>query len=672
MRKLFFAVGLLAVAVCIGCGGSSGSSGSGQIVVSVTPNANPVSVGVTLTQQFSASVSGTSNQAVTWTVSGASCSGATCGTVSSTGLYTAPAVVPSPHATVAVVATSQADSSKSRTVNVRVVDILVSVLPNSSTVALNGTQQFTAQANPNSPVSWSVSGSGCANAGCGTVSSTGLYTAPSSLPNPPTVTVKATSTIDPNSTPATALVTLVSSLNSRVKGTYAFRFSGFDGGGAVYSAGIFTADGSGNISAGIEDVNRSTGVQNASFTGSYVVGSDNRGTMTLVAGALTTKYNIAIGSSGEAIFIEADAPGTRGAGIFDKATSTAFSNSALVGPFVMGISGSDLAGKRVGTAGLFTTDGASPLGNVTSGAIDINDAGNHIASPSLSGTYQVASNGRGTMTLNVPSVGTFNFSFYVVSTGELFAVSTDPVSATNPRLGGLVLSQAVNAYSASSFSGNSVFNLIGSNSAQDSVTAVGIMGTDGSGNLTSGSMFDENNAGTIVAQQSLAGTYSVQANGTGTISITSANPPASSFALYAITTNKAFLVDTSSSNALSGILEPQVVGNAGTFSPATIQGAFVTGTTASANTGATNFSGVLALDGSSNVTGTQDTSTPSMNTMMQSVAATYTVTSNGRGTMNLSSPSSTSRILYVVNGSKFITIDVDNGDTTSTVIESER
>jgi len=669
MNKLF-AVCLLAVAICTGCGSSS-SSGPQKINVTVTPSANPVTVGVNLTQQFTATVSGTSNQAVTWSVSGTSCTGAACGTISSTGLYTAPASVPVMPPTVTVTATSQADTKQFRIVNVRIVDILVSVLPSSATVALNGTQQFVAQANPNSPVTWTVTGNGCAGAACGTVSSTGLYTAPAALPNPTTVTVRATSTAEPSQS-GTALVTLVSSLNSRFKGTYAFRFAGTDGGGAVYSAGIFTSDGSGNISAGVEDVNRSTGPQSLAVTGTYNVGSDNRGTMTLTTTGGTSSYDIAVGSSGETLFIEADLTGTRGSGVIDKCDSTAFSNSAIVGPFVMGLIGSDQAGKRVGAAALFTTDGASPNGSVTSGAVDLNDAGTHTSSPTLSGTYGVASNGHGTMAVTVPTVGTFNFSFYVVSAAELFIVSTDPVSASNPRIGGLVVSQAVNIYNNGSFNGNSVFNLTGLNSSSASVVSVGLLSTDGAGNLTSTSVFDENNAGTIVSQQTLAGTYAVQANGTGTISITSSNSPASSFVLYTITSNKAFLLDTSSSNALSGLLEPQVKGNSGTFSAATIQGSFVTGTTNNTNAASANISGVLTLDGSANITGTQDQSTPSGSTSGQAVVATYTVSSTGRGTMSVTSPAATSRVLYVINGSKFATLGIDNGDANSTVIESER
>ena len=63
-----------------------------------TGNAWPVT---TTQQQFMATVNGSSNQSVTWAVAG----GNAKGTVDSTGLYTAPAIVPTP-ATITVTATS--------------------------------------------------------------------------------------------------------------------------------------------------------------------------------------------------------------------------------------------------------------------------------------------------------------------------------------------------------------------------------------------------------------------------------------------------------------------------------------------------------------------------------------------------------------------------------------
>ncbi|MCC6263909.1 MAG: hypothetical protein IT169_10055, partial [Bryobacterales bacterium] len=78
-------------------------SGGAPIAVSVTPTAVPL--GPSGTQTFTATVSGASNQSVTWSVWSGQ------GAVSTGGVYTAPASIPSA-STAKVRATSVADPSK--------------------------------------------------------------------------------------------------------------------------------------------------------------------------------------------------------------------------------------------------------------------------------------------------------------------------------------------------------------------------------------------------------------------------------------------------------------------------------------------------------------------------------------------------------------------------------
>jgi hypothetical protein len=89
--------------------------------VNLTPASASVVAGAT--QQFAASVTGTSNTAVSW----AGCSGAACGTISSGGLYNAPAAVPS-NATVIVTVTSAADSTKSASADLTITPAPVGAL----------------------------------------------------------------------------------------------------------------------------------------------------------------------------------------------------------------------------------------------------------------------------------------------------------------------------------------------------------------------------------------------------------------------------------------------------------------------------------------------------------------------------------------------------------------
>jgi subtilase family serine protease len=103
----------------IACGG--GGSSATPVAVSVSPGSVslwpslPGAPTLTTTQQFTASVTGTTNTSVTWSVSGGSANG----TINSTGLYTAPATVPA--GSVTVTATSAADATKTgnATVNIK-------------------------------------------------------------------------------------------------------------------------------------------------------------------------------------------------------------------------------------------------------------------------------------------------------------------------------------------------------------------------------------------------------------------------------------------------------------------------------------------------------------------------------------------------------------------------
>ncbi|HEY1205943.1 MAG TPA: hypothetical protein VGF05_14725 [Bryobacteraceae bacterium] len=164
------------------------------VAVTISPTAQSVVVGAT--QQFVATVTGSTNTAVAWSVNGIAGGNATLGTVSSAGLYTAPAVIPTQNP-VTVKATSTADPSQfsSATVTVTASPITVAISPTSANVAKTGTQQFTAAVagSTNTGVAWSVNGVVGGNSAVGTITSGGLYTAPSSVPNPSTVTVTATS-----------------------------------------------------------------------------------------------------------------------------------------------------------------------------------------------------------------------------------------------------------------------------------------------------------------------------------------------------------------------------------------------------------------------------------------------------------------------------------------------
>lgn len=211
---LFLPLLLLAIA---GCGLAQGNSANTTSSPTPTPTPSPAAITVAVSphtaalqvsgqQQFSAKVSGSSNAAVNWSASG--------GTISSSGLYTAPGTA----GTFTVTAVSQADATKRDVATITVTTtpppptptptpkptpsptpiptptptptpagVSVAVTPGSASVLTGATQQFTATVTgaSNTAVNWTATG--------GSISSTGLYTAPAAAG---AFTVTATSAAD--------------------------------------------------------------------------------------------------------------------------------------------------------------------------------------------------------------------------------------------------------------------------------------------------------------------------------------------------------------------------------------------------------------------------------------------------------------------------------------------
>jgi serine protease len=89
------------------------------VTVSMSPTSGTLQAGSGNTQSFTATVADTLNTQVTWQVNTMTGGNATVGTISTGGVYTAPATMPSP-ATVTVTAVSVADSTRSASATVTI------------------------------------------------------------------------------------------------------------------------------------------------------------------------------------------------------------------------------------------------------------------------------------------------------------------------------------------------------------------------------------------------------------------------------------------------------------------------------------------------------------------------------------------------------------------------
>ena len=217
-RKFSSSTASIALIALAGCGFAGSPPGPPPPTVTVTIQPTSASLFLGQTQTFLATVIGSTNTNVTWQVNGVVGGTASAGTISSAGLFTAPAILPS-GASATVTAVSQANPKDSASANVTLQDnIDVSVLPASATLATGAAQVFTATitgtGSPSTAVTWSVNGIAGGNSTFGTVvangSASAVYTAPTQPPTPATLNVTATSVAD-TSKSANASVTIVCS-----------------------------------------------------------------------------------------------------------------------------------------------------------------------------------------------------------------------------------------------------------------------------------------------------------------------------------------------------------------------------------------------------------------------------------------------------------------------------
>ena len=645
MKKLKMLYALLALGL-VSCGGGGGGGGTPQPVsVSISPTT--ASVEINNTAQFTATVRNTSNTAVNWLVNDVAGGNTTVGTISASGLYTAPAAVPDPNS-VTVKAVSQADTSKSASATVTITLVIgISVAPTTATVPAGATQQFTAtvENTADTSVTWKVNDVTGGNSTLGTITTSGLYTAPLSPPPSGTVTVTAASVVNPVRT-ASATVTIVFS-SATLQGQYAFGFTGYDDSGIFLMAGSFAADGNGNITNGLEDLNHGTGVFALTFTGSYSIGADGRGSMSITdSDSVTTNLRLVVSSNSKARVIEFDTF-ANGTGFFEKQDPSAFMDSALTGGYAFRFDGVGSTG-AMSAAGRFTANGT---GGIIAGVKDINDTGAISTNVAFTGSYSVAATGRGTAAVTNPGTP-WHFSFYVVSAEKLIFVSQDFV----PAFLGVVEQQTLPSFANNSLAGDYVFQSVGSSASSLDYT-VGRFTADGAGSIYDG-FFDENDSG-VPSGESFSGTYLIPPsnNGRGELTLTTGSDT-SNFAFYMVSPGSAFFVQTDPTIAVSGEVFGQ---HGGPFSAASLAGSYSFGLTGLTATGDIDFSGQFLADSVGNLAGTDDVNDYGLLLSELPVTGTYTVSPDGRGTMDLTTGGVTSnQRFYLISPSRFVTIGVND------------
>lgn len=467
-----------------------------------------------------------------------------------------------------------------------------------------------------------------------------------------------------------------------LNGNYAFSFSGIRGNGSVESVfaavGRFTADGAGNLTNGELDTNGvgvGTTFTAQPFTGTYSIGTDQRGVMTFTGSGGSLKFAFAMLASGNAHLIEFDASGgtgTIGSGTVEKADSSAYSTARIAGDYAFGAAGFDNARNRAAIEGRFTSNGTGTLSNP---AGDVNAYGTDYPMTFSAANYTVsnAATGRGTMHFSFTfggAPGSLNFVVYVVNAGKFFAMESDAVTTATPLLNGAVVQQQTptGGFTNSSLAGNMVIALTGlsacGSGSEVPKAVVGLLTANGAGALSL--TYDENYCRAPNSVTGAAGTYSVAANGRAAIAIGGYRLVA-----YLVKASQVFLF-VSDANVLFGPGEPQT---AGSFSNGTVKGSYAGFATNPADFQVAVFSNVFAADGATptgNMIGAEDLGASSGPVSGEAFKATYAVSAsptNGRGSMTVSSGTGGNGLVYVISASKFVGISLN--DPNPAILEFE-
>ena len=512
--------GLMSLAAC--GGGSSGNGGGGG---GGGGNPTPASNGLTIypsiasvpvggTADFTGYVPSDVSAAITWAVSGSS-----NGSITSAGVYTAPTSVPSP-AAVAITATS-GNFSATAVVTVTAAQG-IAVNPAVASVPAGTVTQFaaTSMGAIAAGVTWEVNGTAGGDSVHGTIDANGNYTAP--LTPPPGGSTVVTATVGGNA--GTATVTVVFSSLS-LSGPYSFSYSGADSTtGFLLVTGNFTASPvagtDGGTIAGTEDAIDGNSLQaGQAITGTFTVGPDGRGTMTISTGET---WQFCLASTEHALLINFNTGVASGSGTIDQ-LFTSTTPLASGQRYVFQVSGLDIDGNPVGIAGAFGSLGSNALAPNTN-VLDMNDSGapNNTTTTddttltgsfsldpgNLTGTITLTSTDLGVLTTGTAQTTSIIFDMYVASDNHIRIIETDGLASLAgdiflaPTPGGAGYTAALLQ------TGNYPFTLGGA-TGNGPYAAGGVLISNGGGTSPTGTagsitggVFDNNNGGDGLTSQS--------------------------------------------------------------------------------------------------------------------------------------------------------------------------
>jgi hypothetical protein len=309
--------------------------------------------------------------------------------------------------------------------------------------------------------------------------------------------------------------------NSNLKGTYTFLALGSEAPSSdqYEVGGVLVADGNGAITGGEQTYSNTVGAHADNVTGSYSIGSNGLGTITLQTGDTgigvhgVETLSVVILSSSSGLISQFDTSATSN-GTLDLQTST----TMPTGGYAFSVLAARVPANTVlAFGGVFNIDNNPSTGSIsgTGSVSDLAQAGANAMDSTLSGSVSAPdSMGKVTLQLAAGFTGAaISFDGYITSATRMQLVESDSFATS----GGTAYGQgaATGSYTTpASFTGPYVFGFNGFNFIGYG-TYAGVITSDGAGNLTSG-LIDQAQ-GAAVISDTLTGTYANDGAGSGRI-----------------------------------------------------------------------------------------------------------------------------------------------------------
>jgi hypothetical protein len=440
--------------------------------------------------------------------------------------------------------------------------------------------------------------------------------------------------------------------NASLSGQYVYQLSGEDlnQGSAQYrEAGVFIADGKGNITGGSDDFSEgSSGAGNSSVSGSYSIANDGTGGMVLnlsSGGSIT--LGVTLISSSDVYLIEADTT-LNASGLAEKQNSTALA-SIPSGTFVFRMQTTSTSqGSSAMVGGMTVASGA------ISGSEDLNRAGTSGSATLTSGLLNSPDSfGRSSGSLSDSTGVTLSFNYYVVDSNNIrFLVSTPGVNG---------LGSAEMQTSTAGLSGSYAFGSQGDDAySLGGVKTVGRF-TASAGSITAGA-YDSVQDTVPTAGASFSGTYA-SSSGRSVVTLGSGGQQV----FWTVSSSRAFFLTTSdpanSSNVEEGTADLQ---QSASFSNASLKGqyAFSMDGFDATNNFFVDRVGWLQWDGSGTVSLSEEVNDSGAGGQTSGIlSGSYSVANNGRATATITSLSQSNNdvVVYLVSGSAGYLLQNDAG-----------